>query len=105
MKKQCLVKQSSTIRKELKKRLFDELGLSQSQIVSEAERFGQSNIKAGTLSRYFNGKTENGLTQESIIFLCTRWGILTTLKVQALPYIEKDCIARLEIIFPNVKKL
>lgn len=104
MKKQCMVKQSSTILKELRKRLFDELGLSQAQIVAEAERFNQVNIKAGTLSRYFKGVTENSLTQESIIFLCTRFGIIITLNVKPVPYNEQDCLNRIKLLFPETVK-
>ncbi len=102
--KQSIVKQSSTIRKELKKRLFDELGLSRSQIVAEANRFNQNNIKDGTLSRYLNGETSNSLTEESIIFLCARFGIITTLKIQAIPYDENSCIERVKLLFPETVK-
>lgn len=102
MEKKSIVKQSSTIRKELEKR-FKELGLSYTQITAEANRFEQKNISVPTLSRYFDGKSKNSLTEESIIFLCYRYGILVAMRVEAVPYNEKECINKLINIFPEFK--
>lgn len=110
MGKRSIIKDSSTIREQLKKRLTD-LGLSNVQVAIEAERFNQSNVKNETLSRYFNGNSNNSLTEESIIYLCCRYGIPIKLvvgrqKIQDkkivhdLPkYNEQECIKNLKEIY------
>ncbi len=93
--KKSLVKQSSTIKKVLKERL-DKLGLKYTQVVVEAERFGQNNIKVETLSRYFSGSVSNALTEESIIFLAYRYGISITLLVGTPTIVD----GKLSVVIP-----
>lgn len=91
MAKPCIVKSSTAIRAVLKKR-FEQLGLSNVQVAIEAERFGQTNVKSETLSRYFKNNATNSLTQESIIYLAYRYGIPVSLTI-GNPIIEKGKIA------------
>lgn len=112
--KKAIIKDSSTIRDLLEKRIIAELGLSYTQVAIEAERFGQNNIKVETLSRYFKKVPKNALTEESIVFLCYRFGIPIRLtigipeKVEngkvmcSLPkYDEKSCIQQVKKLFKN----
>ncbi|MCC7514515.1 MAG: hypothetical protein IT212_07465 [Bacteroidia bacterium] len=113
--KKSIVKQSSTIKKLLKER-FEKLELSYTKVAAEAKRFGQSNVKVETLSRYFNDVSINSLTEESIIFLCYRYGIQIALmvgkpkvvggkiKLEIPDYDEKDCLEKTKKIFGNVKR-
>ena len=110
-----LVKQSSTIKGLLKDRV-ELLGLSYTQIKNEADRFGQSNVTVATLSRYFHDIAKNSLSQESIIFLCCRWGIDIALlvgtprivdgKIKTFipPYDEGKCLAKTKKLFGDGKK-
>lgn len=115
--KKAIIKDSSTIRDLLEKRIT-ELGLSYTQVAIEAERFDQKNIKVETLSRYFKKVPKNALTEESIVYMCYRYGIPIRLtigipeKVQdgkvlcSLPkYDEKLCIAQVKKLFKNEVRL
>lgn len=110
MEKRSIIKQSSTIQTHLRTR-FEELGLSYTQIGLEAQRFGISNVNAQTLSRYFSGKQQGKLSEESIIYLCYRYGIPVTLNVgvpvvrdgkivHVIPkYNEQECIEKIKALF------
>jgi hypothetical protein len=104
MEKRSIIKQLPIIRRELGKR-FEELGLSYTQITKEAQKFEQTNINVSTLSRYFDGQSKNSLTEESIIYLCHRYGIIIKINVVTVPYNEEECIEKTLKIFGKEDKL
>lgn len=113
--KASIVKQSSRIRELLTERV-KVLGLSHTQIAEEAQKFGMKNINHSSLSRYFNNIPVNALSEESIIFLCWRYGIQVMLMVgkpvlkgnklgfEVPPYDEKACLANTKKLFGNGTK-
>lgn len=88
MEKKSIIKQSSSIREALTKRI-EELGLTRGQLQQEAERFGVTGLTTSTMSRYFKGIFRGSLTEEAIIFLCFRFGIPITINV-GIPVFDKD---------------
>lgn len=111
---QSLVKSSTLIRNQLQKRI-EELGISLTNIAADAEKHGRK-ISISSLSRYFKNSKVNNLPEESIIFLCYRYGIFVTLHIGTLvmsngkasfhvpEYNEERCLTILKKVFPNVKK-
>ena len=79
---QSLVKSSSLIRIQLQKRI-EEQGLSLTKVSADAEEKGRK-ISISSLSRYFKNSKVNNLSEESIIWLCYRYGIFVTLHIGTL---------------------
>lgn len=119
MERKSIIKQSSTIRTALHKRIT-ELNLSYTQLKNEAEKFGVKGVRIEMLSRYFSGTQQGKLPEDAIIFLCLRYGIDILLGVgtpvisaenrllfKILPYNEDKAIGRVKMVFKtttNVKK-
>lgn len=113
--KKSIVKDSERI-KELLKLRFEELGLSNTKIVEDANERGMQFTNA-MLSRYMKkGNVAGGLTEENIIWLCFRYGIEIKLVVGSLrvnkenkieivvpPYNEEKCLSIINKLF-NVKE-
>lgn len=109
-KTKSLVKDSSNIRNTLLKR-WEELKLTPGQILLDARLKGMK-FNFAQLSKYMNhGNVQNSLTEESIIWLCIRYGISikllvgrptldgTKLKMVIEPYNEKQCLDNLKLHF------
>jgi hypothetical protein len=112
-----IIKDSTPIRNNLKLRI-EELSLTPKQMIEEAERHGIIFTQA-SLSKYLNkGNVKGCLTQETIIWLCVRYGIdvkllvntpvadftkpdAPTITMKLLPYNEQQCLTNLKKIFPN----
>jgi len=74
-KKQDIIVNSTAIRTLLKKR-FEELSLTYTNIISDANSLGNTSITKSCLSIYLNNKdTVNQMTQENVIWLCIRYGV------------------------------
>ena len=99
----CIVKNSTRIRTLLKTR-FDELKLSNSQIVKDARERGRE-ITNSSFGRFMNhGNVKSTLSQEDVVWLCFRYGIEIQLlvgspkvtegkiKLSVPPYNEELCI-------------
>ena len=95
----CIVKSSSVIRTSLKNRI-DELGVSLHKVSKDAKHRGQS-IAVSSLSRYFNhgAYVKSSLSQESILWLCIRYGINVGLHIKKPQYKETEAITNLNRIF------
>ena len=95
----CIVKSSSVIRNSLRERL-DELELSLHGISKDAKERGRP-IAVSSLSRYFNhgAYVKSSLSQESILWLCIRYGIDIGLHIKKPDYEETKAISKLKRIF------
>lgn len=111
-KTKSLVKDSSNVRETLLKR-WEEMKLNPGQILLDARLKGMK-FNFAQLSRYMHhGNVQNSLTEESIIWLCVRYGInlkllvgkftvdLQDKKVKMViePYNEEQCLKNLKLIF------
>jgi hypothetical protein len=104
-----IVKNSKEIFKALSKRK-KELKLSLIDICNDAELHGKK-IPYPSLSKYFSESSDgNNLPEESILFLCCRYGIDVDLIVGvpssefdvSIPdYNEKDCIKNIKKKYPK----
>lgn len=100
--KQSIVKDSSKIRELLKVRM-NNLDLTYSAVCIDAQEKGQY-ITPDKLSKYFNQDDRGGLTEENIVFLCFRYGILISLNVTRMePFNEQKCIEITQKLFPYEK--
>ncbi len=95
----CIVKSSSVIRKSLKDRL-SELKISLHKISKDAKERGHP-IAVSSLSRYFNhgAYVKSSLSQESILWLCIRYGIDVGLHIKKPEYEKTKSIEKLNRIF------
>lgn len=91
--RKCIIKDSFEIRSLLEQR-FTELELSSVDIVEDAHKFKQTSICKANLSRYRNsGNTKGTLSQEDIIWLCTRYGVkVDVVSAKIEPYNETICL-------------
>lgn len=104
-----LVKKTDKIRRLLKVR-FEELNLTLTDIVKDAKDRGKT-LSIASLSKYLRKSDINNLSEESIIWLCFRYGVFIQLKIHApetegsnlklFPYNEKLCLKLLNEVFPN----
>jgi len=83
---------SNPLKNMLKKRLFEELGLSYSKIVTNAKEDGIKGINKSNLSKYFGSdKSMSGsISQKSLLYLSVRYGIIVRLSASAINYNEQD---------------
>ncbi len=105
-----IIKDSERIRAQLIKR-WDELKMTRNTVHLDATLKGATFTMA-SLSKYVNhGNVKNSLSEEAIIWLCTRYGISikllvgkptlkgTTLTMVEEPYNEQKCLENLKLIF------
>lgn len=105
-----IIKDSERIRAQLIKR-WDELKLTRNNVHLDATLKGATFTMA-SLSKYVNhGNIKNSLSEEAIIWLCTRYGISikllvgkptlngTKLTMVEEPYNEQKCLENLKLIF------
>lgn len=100
-KKIDIVLYSEHIKKALKKRLFEDLKLMYGDIIADAEKLGYKGIEKGALSRYFNSSIplSGSISHQTVIFLCTRYGVSLLIKVGLKPYNEEEFIQRTKQLF------
>jgi len=111
-KTRSIIKDSDTIRRSLLKR-WEELQKVPNDILLDARNRGMK-FTFANLSKYMNhGNVKNSLTEESIVWLCIRYGIPIKLLVGKPtldptgkklvmveePYNEKKCLENLNQIF------
>lgn len=99
--RQSLVKSSELARKVIIARL-KQLGITQSEVIKDAESLGRVSITKQKLSVYINHTNpKNGLKEEDIIWLSIRYCIGLTLKVDMLEYNKEQAITNLKKHFGN----
>lgn len=111
-KTRSVIKDSLTIRRMLMKR-WEELHKLPNDVLLDATNKGMK-FTFAQLSKYMNhGNVKNSLTEESIVWLCIRYGIsikllvgkptldVTNKKLVMVeePYDEKKCLQNLNLIF------
>lgn len=77
-----MIKSNDSVKRSILKRIAD-LGLTNSAIIKDAATLGRE-IGAAQLSRYLSsasGQTPNSLTQETIVWICTRYCIPITVAI------------------------
>jgi hypothetical protein len=88
MRNRSLIRQDKKLRTLLIER-FEELGLSQKQVVEDAENHDQS-IPSSNLNRYLKnneaGEGRSSLTESQIIWLCQRYCINIEITISANAY-------------------
>ena len=97
-----VIKNSKKIRKLLFER-FNEQHMLYSDIVADAERHGV-NIDKPRLSRYFKmdrysnfvGDVRSSLSEDTILWLCDRWGIDVSFEVKKIKWDEESILKNLE---------
>lgn len=94
---ESIVKASEIIRKHLRSR-FVELNISNDKVAADARLHGIK-LHKQQLSKYFNNKPEGFPSDETLIFLCFRYGIDVHLNVKLLPYDEIDCLKKIAKYF------
>ena len=84
---------SNIIKKIVKKRIVDELGLSYSKIISNAKEDGINGLNKANLSKYFskNIPVSGSISQRSLLYLCIRYGIQIKTTGNLLPFNEEEC--------------
>lgn len=102
------------IKAELFKR-WEELSLKPADVIKDAQERGM-NITAPRLSRYKSGKSKEMITDNQLIWLCTRYGIFISynvgepviengkVKYVIKPYDEAKCLKILEQLKPLLIK-
>ena len=99
----CIVKSSDAVKMCLVKRLKD-LGLTNEAIIKDAATLGRR-IGAAQLSRYLTSTARqppNGLTQEAILWLCTRYRVPVTIAIGAMNKIDlPDGTKAFKLIMPD----
>ncbi len=108
--KQSLIKDSKTIHASILKRI-EQLKLKQSDIIKDAAKYDIT-IQSSSLSKYLDhGNVKGGLGEETIIWLCIRYGIDIflmvgtgkivdgKLKIELSEYNETKALAKLKVIF------
>jgi hypothetical protein len=86
-----IVTASKPLKKMLKMRIKEELGLSYGKIIANAKEDGISGLNKSNLSLYFgNDKPMSGsISQKSLLYLCVRYGINVGIKASFFRYNEK----------------
>jgi hypothetical protein len=94
--RKCIVKDSFQIRALLEER-FKELELSGSDIIADAQKH-KYQIDKAMLSRYRNsGNTYGTLSQENILWLCTRYCVnVELISAKSEPYNETVALKRVK---------
>ena len=100
--KQNIIKDSEKIRVLLRKK-FNNLNLSYNVVCETAKENGQY-VSPDKLSKYFNKDERGGLTEENIIWLCYRYGIMVFVEVKEMnPFDENKCLEIVKKLFPYEK--
>ena len=110
-----IIKESRIIREVLLKRI-KELDLTWLDIERDAQLNGFK-VANSSLSKYFSASKSNNLSEEAIVWLCTRYGIpisvfvgIASVKadgkvaVKFAPYNETTCLNNLKAKFPEYSK-
>ena len=110
LKQRNIIKDNEELHAALVKRMFGDLELTQDAIIKDAAERGYV-ISNSQLSKYLNHHREiHSLTEENIIWLCSRWGIdltltigspLTATKWKVAAYNEEKAVNKLKLMFPN----
>ncbi len=97
---------------------WKELGLRVADVIQDANERGQK-IHASSMSKYRSSAKKETISQEQLLWLCTRWGVFVSFnigeplitgkdgkeitgakaKYEVKPYSEKRCLALLEKIY------
>lgn len=109
-KQKNIVKDSEELHEALVKRIFSDLNLTQDELIRDADARGYI-ISHSQLSKYLNHHKEiHSLTEEQLVWLCTRYGIdltlsigkpITATKWKVVGYVEDAALNKLRLIFPN----
>lgn len=93
-KKIDLILYSGKLKLMLKKRLFFDLNLKYADIIAHAKELNYKGINKPNLSRYFNSTVPmaGSISQQTIVYLCLRYGIDIKIKIKEIPYDEQVCI-------------
>lgn len=94
---ESIIGSSKNIRNTIKERL-KELKLTQEQVIRDAKLEGIIIYKSN-LSNYISNNKKYNLTEQQILFICTRYGISAGLQVTVIPYNEAECIKKVKLIF------
>jgi hypothetical protein len=89
-----VIRDHQEIRKKLKERL-EELGVNLSAVIEDAQKRNRT-IQMASLVRYMSGE-RNGrstITQEDLLWLCSRYKIKIELFVTKLPYGQSKISAK-----------
>ena len=100
-KKIDLILYSAVLKSKLKIRLFDELKLKYNDIIADAKEVGYKGLNKPNLSRYFTSTIpmSGSISQQSVLYLCIRYGVEIKLKVNIMPYDKEKCIQSIKKIF------
>ena len=104
-KKIDLILYSAHIKNNLKKRLFDELGLTYGEIIEHARELKYNGINKPNLSRYFNSSKPmaGSISHQTVVYLCVRYGISLKIIVKPENYVAQDCIETVKKIFNELE--
>lgn len=89
-----IVTASVQLKKMLHNRLFNELKLNYRLVVEESVRNGIKGINKANLSKYFGSDNalSGTISQKSLLYLTTRYGIVVRINIKDNDYNEKDCL-------------
>ena len=91
---------SNSLKKVLEER-FEELSLTNRDIILDARKNGNKTISASNLSIYFNYNKpmSGGITHTNLVWLCVRYGIDIHVSIKKVDFNNTKCLDNLKKLF------